>query len=108
MPALKLKSIDPKKAITISKILIDELQETIKCPRDYFTIELIQSQFIIDGGYVDGSPVVEISWFDRGQETQDKVAKIITKHINSIGYENVDIIFNILENSRYYENGEHF
>lgn len=108
MPALKLKSIDPKKAITISKILIDELQETIKCPRDYFTIELIQSQFIIDGGYVEGSPVVEISWFDRGQETQDKVAKIITKHINSIGYENVDIIFNILENSRYYENGEHF
>lgn len=107
MPALKLKSIDPKKAITISKILIDELQETIKCPRDYFTIELIQSKFIIDGGYVEGPQVVEISWFDRGQETQDKVAKIITKHINSIGYENVDIIFHILEKSRYYENGEH-
>jgi len=107
MPALKLKSIEPQKAITISKALIDELQETIQCPRDLFTIELVQSPFIKDGEYVEGPAVAEMSWFDRGQETQDKVAKIITKYIKSIGYENVDVIFNILEKIKYYENGKH-
>ena len=108
MPALKLKSIDAKKALTISKNLIDELQELIQCPRNYFSIESTQSLFIVDGEFTEGPPVVEVSWFDRGQEIQDKSAKIITKYVNSIGYENVDVIFHVLEGNRYYENGVHF
>lgn len=108
MPALRLKSIDSNKALKISKDLIDELQEIIQCPRDYFSIEVVQSLFIMDGEFVEGLPVIDVFWFDRGQEIQDKVAKIITKHINSIGYDSVDVIFNVLEKSRYYENGEHF
>lgn len=108
MPLLRLKSIEDKKACAISKVLIDELQELLQCPRDYFSIELIQSKFIADGEFIERSPMVEISWFDRGQEVQDTAAKIITKHINSIGYKNIDVIFHHLEKSRYYENGEHF
>lgn len=108
MPSLKLKSIETKKACSISTALIDELQELLQCPRDYFNIEVVQSIFIKDGEFTEGYPMVEVSWFDRGQEIQDKAAKIITKYINSIGYENVDVIFHTLEESRYYENGEHF
>ncbi|MFA9424059.1 MAG: DUF1904 family protein [Sedimentibacter sp.] len=108
MPVLKLKSIDPKKALTISENLIDELQEIIQCPRDYFNIEIPQSSFIMDGSFVEGPPMVDIIWFDRGQAVQDKVAKVITKYVNSIGYLSVDVIFHVLEKSRYYENGEHF
>ncbi|WP_313339687.1 DUF1904 family protein [Sedimentibacter sp.] len=108
MPALRLKAIDGKKALTISKQLIDELQELIQCPRDYFSIELVQSKFIMDGKFVGGSQMVDVLWFDRGQDIQDKAAKIITKHINSIGYKSVDVIFHSLEHSKYYENGEHF
>lgn len=108
MPALKFKSIDENKALSISKQLIDELQELIQCPREYFSIELVQSKFIMDGIFVEGPQMVDVFWFDRGQEVQDKAAKIITKHINSVGYENVDIIFYSLEKNKYYENGEHF
>jgi hypothetical protein len=108
MPLLRLKSIDAKKACTISKALIDELQELLQCPRDYFNIEIIQSLFIKDGEFVGGNPEVEVSWFDRGQEIQDQTAKIITKYINQIGYKNLDVIFEVLEKNRYYENGEHF
>lgn len=108
MPALRLKSIDSKRALSISKTLIDELQKLIQCPRDYFSIEVALSSFIKDGEFVEGPPEVEVFWFDREQEVQDKTAKIITKYINSIGYESVDVIFHTLEESRYYENGEHF
>lgn len=108
MPALKLKAIDAKKALTISKELIDELQELIQCPRDYFSIEVTQSKFIMDGKFVGGPQTVDVLWFDRGQEVQDKAAKIITKHINSIGYKSVDVVFHTLDKMKYYENGEHF
>lgn len=108
MPALRLKSIDAKRALLISKELIDELQELIQCPRDYFSIEVTQSKYIMDGKFVGGPQMVEVFWFDRGQEVQDKAAKIITKHINSIGYKSVDVIFHALDAKKYYENGEHF
>lgn len=108
MPVLKLKAIDGKKALTMSKEMIDELQELIQCPRDYFTIEVVQSEFIMDGKFVGGPQTVDVLWFDRGQDVQDKAAKIITKHINTIGYKNVDVVFHPLEHSKYYENGEHF
>lgn len=108
MPLLRLKSVEDQKACSISKALIDDLEELLQCPRNYFSIELVQSKFIAEGKFTDGSPIVEISWFDRGQAVQDTAAKIITKHINSVGYNNVDVIFHHLEKSRYYENGEHF
>lgn len=108
MPIMRFKAIEVTKVCKISKELIDELQELIQCPRDYFTIEVDQSVYIKDGYIVEGSPVVEVAWFDRGQQIQDKAAKIITKYINSAGYPNVDVIFFSLDESRYYENGEHF
>lgn len=108
MPQLKFKSIEGKKLINISKSMIDEMENIIKCPRDYFSLEVIESKFIFDGEYVNGNPTVEVAWFDRGQEVQDEVAKVITRNINSIGYENVDVIFTALCENKYYENGEHF
>ncbi len=108
MPALKLNAIDAKRALTISKGLIDELQELLQCPRDYFSIEVPQSKYIIDGKFVGGPHMVEVYWFDRGQEVQNKAAAIITKHMSTIGYKNLDIIFYMLEKNKYYENGEHF
>lgn len=108
MPMLKFKAIEAEDVITISKKLIDELQELIQCPRDYFSLSVDRSVYIKDGEFVKGDPVVEVSWFDRGQEVQDKVAKIITKYVNSVEYPNVDVIFFVLDESKYYENGEHF
>lgn len=108
MPMLKFKAIEIEDVCAISKNLIDELQELIQCPRDYFSLSVDKSVYIKDGEFVKGEPIVEVSWFDRGQEIQDKAAKIITKYINSVEYQSVDIIFFVLDESKYYENGEHF
>jgi hypothetical protein len=108
MPLLRIRAIEENKICIISKALIDDLEELIKCPREYFQLEVIRSTFIRDGEFVEGSPVIEVSWFDRGQEIQDKAAKIITKYIQSIGHANVDVIFIRLDENRYYENGSHF
>jgi Domain of unknown function (DUF1904) len=108
MPILKVNGVEAKKLCNVSKELIDELEILLQCPREYFSLEVLQSLCIKDGEFVEVSPRIEVAWFDRGQEIQDMAAKIITKHINAIEYPNVDIVFTCLERSRYYENGEHF
>ncbi|WP_432401935.1 DUF1904 domain-containing protein [Wukongibacter sp. M2B1] len=108
MPQLKIRGIGTNKLKEISKELIDDLTEIVGCPRDYFTIECISTTSIFDGEIVDTYPFIEIAWFDRGQEIQDKVAKIITKYVNKIGVQDLDMTFTIFDKSRYYENGKHF
>jgi len=108
MPQLKIRGIEAEKIKRISKDLVNDLTEIVGCPRDYFTIECYNTTSIFDGEIVDTYPFIEVAWFDRGQEIQDKVAKTITKYIQTLDIESLDIAFTIFEENRYYENGEHF
>lgn len=108
MPIIKIKAIPQNAIFKISKAMIDDLQKATQIPREHFTLELPTSVYILDGQIVEGPPMVEVYWFDRGQELQDQVAKLLTRHIQSAGYADVDVIFTILDRNSYYENGEHF
>lgn len=108
MPHLRIRGMKSHEIKDISKEMVDELQNIIGCPRDYFTLEYIPSIFILDGEESEGYPFVEVLWFDRGQEVQDKVAKAITDRIKKLEYEDVCVIFFNLAKDKYYENGEHF
>lgn len=107
MPMIRVKGIPQEEVIKESTELINSLVETIECPRDYFTIELINNTFIMDGKVVEPPTIVEVAWFDRGQEVQDKVAKVITSHFKK-DRDCLDVVFQGLEHKCYYENGEHF
>lgn len=108
MPLLRFKSVDQDKLVAISTKLVDELVEIVGSPRDYFSLEHIPSTFIMDGRIVKTNPIVEVAWFARTQEMQDKVAQCITNHLIKAGYLTVDVYFVKLKRERYYENGEHF
>ncbi|MDQ7094064.1 DUF1904 domain-containing protein [Desulfosporosinus sp. PR] len=108
MPQIKIRGIETDTVRKLSKHLIDELETLTQSPRDYFTLEVIHSTFILDGELSQGYPFVEIAWFDRSQETQDQAARAIYQLLKEAGYPNADIMFTILEKPRYYENGEHY
>lgn len=108
MPQLKFRGVEGKEICSVSKELIDELQELLQCPRDYFVLECSNSTFISEGNFINIYPIIDVAWFDRGQELQDKVAEIITKHVESLGYKDIDVVFSILDEKKYYENGKHF
>lgn len=108
MPQIKMRGIETEIVRKLSKQLIDELAVLTQSPRDYFTLEVIHSTFVLDGDIVPGYPFIEIAWFDRGQEIQDQVAQVISRLLNQMGYSSVDIMFTVLEKPRYYENGEHY
>ena len=108
MPQLKIRGVEVEKICSFSKNLIDELEAIINCPRSYFTIEHISSTFIADGSVSKAYPFVEVLWFARGQDVQDKTAVAVAKAFQNAGYENVDVIFTALQEKDYYENGIHF
>lgn len=107
MPMIKVKGIPQEEVMKESTALIDKLVEIIECPRDYFTIELIENKFIMDGKIVNPPSMVEIGWFDRGQSVQDMVAKVVTDCFKK-ERDCLDVIFTSLKHECYYENGEHF
>ena len=109
MPQIKIRGINENDICKISEKMINDLVEAVKCPRDYFEIEFIKSVAIRDGKIADVYHFVEVAWFDRGQEVQDIVARIITDSIrNNLDVESMDLAFTVFEKEKYYENGEHF
>ena len=108
MPQLIIKGMALPDVKTISRALTEELAEIIGCPRDYFILEVPAGIFVFDGQEVSITPLIEVKWFDRGQEIQDRTASALCRHIRSAGYEQVEIFFTVLDPPRYYENETHY
>jgi hypothetical protein len=110
MPHLRFRAVEPQTVQTLSKTLIDELQPHMDCPREDFTFEYIYSTFFHEGEVSTAYPFVEVLWFDRGQETKDAVAQIVTHQVRGIIGEDFDVavIFTALDAKGYYDNGEHY
>ena len=108
MPQLRFHGVRIEKLQDFSTELVDELALLIKCPRDHFVLEFIPSSYIFDGGQIEGYPFVEFAWFDRGLTVQDRAAEIVTKYIQNAGYLDVEIVFTVYQERKFYENGQHY
>lgn len=107
MPMLRVRGVDEFEVKVASTELVDELAAIVGCPRDYFTIEMIKSHFIMDGKEVAAPAIIEVAWFDRGQVVRDQVATCITKHLKG-NRDFLEVYFIPLQENSYYENGTHF
>lgn len=108
MPQLIFKGISVEQVKTISIPLVRELADLCNCETDNFTLEIAQSTFIFNQNEVQMFPFIEVKWFERGQEIQDRFANIITKYIHSLGVPEVEVAFSVFLESAYYFNGKHF
>jgi len=77
-------------------------------PRSELTLEVRSDLYVADGEEVPGPPFVEIAWFDRGLEMQDRVAAIVTQRFQQAGCPSLDVCFHLLDPRSYYEDGKHF
>ena len=110
MPHIRFRAVDNNILKTISVKLLDELQPIMNSPRNHFTLESIPTTFIFDGEEVSAYPFIEVLWFERGQETRDRVAKVITDCLRDHVEESLDIavVFTALNPDAYYDNGIHY
>ncbi|MFC9601790.1 DUF1904 family protein [Peribacillus butanolivorans] len=106
MPHLVIRGVSIEEMKRISKPLVRELAEICECGTDNFTFEVPHSTFLFDGEEIPAFPLIEVKWFERGQETRDRLAQSITKQIVSTGVGEVEVVFIPFFESAYYINGE--
>lgn len=109
MPHIRFRGMKREEVQELSIELLNELVKLINVPREHFTLELEETTFFHDGERDKNAyPFVNVEWFDRGTETMQATAEIITNAIKSYNYPDVGVYFRNLSKERYYENGEHF
>lgn len=108
MPHLIIRGVTVEQVKSISIPLVQELAGICACGTDNFTLEIVHSTFVFDGSEVPGYPLIEVKWFERGQEVQDRFAKSVTRHVQSLGIPEVEVAFGTFMESAYYLNGKSF
>jgi len=108
MPQLIFTGVKHEEVKDISTQLVDALAQIADAPRDYFTLEINDNNFIYDGEIIEINPVIQVLWFDRGQTVKDEMAIVIDHVLRTKGYKHIEIIFEALDKESYYENAEHF
>ena len=106
LPHLVIRGVSIEEMKRISKLLVGELAEICECGTDNFTFEVPHSTFVFDGEEIPAFPLIEVKWFERGQETRDQFAQSVTKHIMSTGVDEVEVVFIPFSEPAYYINGE--
>jgi phenylpyruvate tautomerase PptA (4-oxalocrotonate tautomerase family) len=108
VPQLLIKGLSVEQVKRISKPLVQELADLCACGTDNFTLEIVNSTFVFDEKEVSGYPFIEVKWFERGLEVQNEFANLITKQVQSLGIEEVEVAFSTFKESGYYLNGISF
>ncbi|WP_413288153.1 DUF1904 domain-containing protein [Bdellovibrio sp. HCB337] len=109
MPHIRFRALQSQQVRQLSQELSPVLASAIQTSEDNFTFELIQTQFFSQGQETTSYPFVEVLWFARSQDVQDRCALIITEKVKTLTKaEDVVVVFSTLEKTAYYENGKHF
>ena len=69
-------------------------------------MELPSSTFVFNGEEIEAFPLIEVKWFERGQEIRDRFASSTT-YIMDFGLSEVEVVFTVFTESAYYINGKH-
>lgn len=109
MPHIRARGTTVDDVKTLSRITSTEISELCKCSVSDLSWEVTQTQFIVDGAPDGGYPIVEFLWFDRGQEVKNKIARILDEALKQRGYSgDRAIIFSEVDQTNYFECGNHF
>ena len=108
MPQIVIKGMKEEDVAAISGPLTARLSQIVEAPEDWFSVEFLPTRFYFGGVLTAHDPLIQVWWFDRGQQVQDAVARAIDQLVRERGYEQIEISFHPLETKNYYENGEHY
>lgn len=106
MPHLLFRGVDAERLQTAAPALVSRLAEACECGSDQFTLNVLHLTNVYGNG-PDDPPYafIEVGWFERGTETRDLVARLITDTIMKLGIPDVEIVFHAYSESQYYING---
>lgn len=109
MPHIRIRALPLHQVQQLSATLPGPLSDIMKISADHFTLESIAATFYTQGKPTISFPFIEVLWFARAPEIQDKCAKVITDQVKALTQaDDVVVVFKALQKEAYYENGVHF
>lgn len=108
MPQIKFKGFKQEEVAKISGEVTKEMAQIMDTPADWFQVEFDPTQVYLNGEAVSGEQVVQVWWFERGQQVQDKAAEKLNEMVKTLGYPYSVVTFHNYPKSAYYEDGKHF
>lgn len=109
MPHIRIRALHETTVQKLSVELPQELARILQTPIENFTVEKIATEFYKNGVRTEGDPMIEVLWFDRGQEMKNQCAKKITEMVQKhSSAEYIAVVFTAIPKESYFENGEHF
>lgn len=108
MPQIICRGLLEEEVCALSENLGGKLAEIVQVEPDWFVFEYINSKSFSMGKPLDKEVIIDLMWFDRGEEIKQKVQNEITDSIKRLNYNLITVIFHNLEKNSYFENGEHF
>lgn len=109
MPHIRIRALNETAVQKLSSELPEALSNLLQTPIDNFTVEKVETRFFKNGVRSEGDPMIEVLWFDRGQEVKDNCAQKITELVRShVNAEYIAVVFTAIPKESYFENSEHF
>lgn len=109
MPHIRFRAVEERHVKSLSASLRKPLADAVATTEDNFTFELIPSQFYFAGQPSPADPFVEVLWFSRPKEVQQKVADILTAQVKAeTGSADVAVVFTSILQADYFWNGKPF
>lgn len=109
MPHIRMRSMKNANVAKLSATMVKDLAAIINTSEDNFTFEAVSSAFFSSGKETPSYPFIEVLWFSRPQEVQDRCASYICDTVKDLTNEpDVVVVFLDLNKTAYYENGKHF
>lgn len=103
MPTLILKGVKPSDLQVLAKPLIAQLAEAVECPKDWFTLELTNPMYFDETGLVEWYPIINVNWYPRSKEMQEKVAHLVGNLFRNHGYSRVKVSFTVMNREDNYD-----
>lgn len=107
MPRIRTTGIPTETLLAIQEDLFAELEAVLQVPRAHLVL-LAGGDIPLPEPGQEVTPFVEVAWFDRGLETQDRVAEVLTRRLKAAGCAAPDVVFLTLQRRTYYEDGVPF
>lgn len=108
MPRIITYAIELDVVKAASGPIAEDIAALLDIPEEHVVIQVNRDVFVQDAEVVPSYPFVEVCLFDRGQQKEDEIARILTKRFRAEGCDDIEVYLTKLERRRYFENGEHF
>lgn len=103
MPQVVLKNVSREDYERLSKEIAECVAQIIEVPIEHIVVEHSETSFFRNGVQDNKSAMVWIYWKRRTKEYQKQVAQSLSKILLGAGYQPVEIVYQNLDMSDFYE-----